>query len=222
MRHLTELVNRVATKAFSFGLIEVALYQFGKGRIAIQPRVLLESEVIERNVTIVNMREGEHSIVVDDEEDRRENLKRQTRSGNKDHLKEWWQPVLRMKFDDPEQEPPFWSGSSNNAVLNTPLPGVQIKAYAVVNGSQIGVFLSGPRWADLAMIQKFVRRERRALIDELPDGTEIRSGTDPRIAVSEFELSSDAEKYNWLKKTLNTFVNAMRPRLRKWYEETRE
>jgi hypothetical protein len=37
---LTELVNRNATKAFSFGLIEAAFYSFGRSRFALQPRVL--------------------------------------------------------------------------------------------------------------------------------------------------------------------------------------
>jgi hypothetical protein len=56
---LTELVNRSATKAFSFGLIEAALYGFGKGRFALQPRVLAETELVTRHMTIVNMKDGE-------------------------------------------------------------------------------------------------------------------------------------------------------------------
>jgi hypothetical protein len=47
---LTELVNRSATRAFTFGLVEVALYQFGKKRFAIQPRVLAKTEMITRDV----------------------------------------------------------------------------------------------------------------------------------------------------------------------------
>jgi hypothetical protein len=53
LHSLTELVNRSATKAFSFALVEVALYDFGKNRLAIQPRVLAEAEVITRQVMIV-------------------------------------------------------------------------------------------------------------------------------------------------------------------------
>ena len=47
--------------------------------------------------------------------------------GSKKHLKAWWQPIVEMKFDDPEQEAPFWTGSSNNVALNTPFPGIQIR-----------------------------------------------------------------------------------------------
>jgi hypothetical protein len=60
MQSLAELVSRSTTKAFSFGLIEVALYRFGTSRFAIQPRVLAKSEVIVRHVTIVNMKEALH------------------------------------------------------------------------------------------------------------------------------------------------------------------
>jgi hypothetical protein len=53
LQSLTDLVNRAATKAFSFGLIEVALYRFGKNRFVMQPRVLAETEVMTRQVIIV-------------------------------------------------------------------------------------------------------------------------------------------------------------------------
>jgi hypothetical protein len=41
-------------------------------------------------------------------------------SGGKARHKGWWAPLLNMKFDDPEQEAPFWSGAANNLVLKTP------------------------------------------------------------------------------------------------------
>jgi hypothetical protein len=56
--------------------------------------------------------------------------------------------VLQMKFDDPEQEPPFWL-ATNNVVLNTPFPRIQIKALAIRDSSEIGVFISGPRTANV-------------------------------------------------------------------------
>jgi hypothetical protein len=55
VQSLTELVNHSATKAFSFGLVEVALYGLGNERFIVQPRVLAETEIIERRMTILNM-----------------------------------------------------------------------------------------------------------------------------------------------------------------------
>jgi len=139
--------------------------------------------------------------------------------GNKEHLKVWWQPVLKMQFDDPEQEPPFWVGS-NNVVMNTPFPGIQIKAYAMVNSSESGVFISGTRRKNLLLIQQYVKREIRALRDELPEGAEV-SSDDYSVIIERHDLETDNEKRAWLTKTLNEFANVLRPRLRKWYSETR-
>jgi hypothetical protein len=56
IQSLTELVSRNATKAFTLGVIEVAIYRFSRGRFAIQPRVLAKTEVVSR-----------HSVFADDD-----------------------------------------------------------------------------------------------------------------------------------------------------------
>lgn len=68
VQSLTELVSSNATKAFSFGLLEVAIYQFSGGRLAIQPRVLLETEVIERQFIVVQSAGGVDVVVEGSEE----------------------------------------------------------------------------------------------------------------------------------------------------------
>ena len=222
VQSLTELVNRNATKAFTFGLIEVALYQFGKNRFALQPRLLAETEVVTRQMTIVNMKGGTDAVIVEDVGDEPEITGDKAMSASKGHLRAWWQPVLdQMKLDDPEQEPPFWL-ATNNVVLNTPFPGIQIKALAIVNSLQIGVFVSGPRAANVMMIQKYLKRERRSLLNELPEGTEIKTGAKWPIMIYEVDIESDDERRAWIMKTMNTFANVLRPRLRKWYEETQK
>jgi hypothetical protein len=70
------------------------------------------------------------------------------------------------------------------------------------------------------MIQKYLKRERTSLLNGLPKGTEITVG-DCSIMIDEFDLKSDDEKRAWIRKTMNAFANVLRPRLRKWYEETR-
>jgi hypothetical protein len=63
-----------------------------------------------------------------------------------------------------------------------------------------------------------MKRERKSLLDELPDGTEITIG-DPSITVDKFDLDSDDEKRAWIIKIMKAFANVLRPRLRKWYDE---
>jgi hypothetical protein len=84
---LTELVNRSATKAFSFGLVEAAVYSFGKNRFAPQPRVLAETEVVARHMTIVNMKEGR--VVMEETEGPNETTERLPIG--KQHLRSWWE-----------------------------------------------------------------------------------------------------------------------------------
>jgi hypothetical protein len=125
-----------------------------------------------------------------------------------------------MKFDDPQQEVPFWVGT-NNVVLNTPFPGIQIKALAIVHSTQAGVFLSGTRRANVFAIQEHLKRERASLLKELPKGTTIRIGDRWPITRYDDDLKSDQEKHYWIMETINVFANVLRPRLRRWYEETR-
>lgn len=111
VQSLTELVNRNATKAFTFGLIEVALYRFDRNRFAIQPRVLAETEVVTRQMTILNMKGSTDPIVIEDTASEPETgIEHAAQRGSKEHLRAWWHSVLKMKFDDPEQEPPFLAG----------------------------------------------------------------------------------------------------------------
>lgn len=219
VQSLTELVNRNATKAFTFGLIEVALYRFGKNRFALQPRVLAETEVVTRQMTILNMKGSADPIIIEDAANEPETATEHTaQRGSKEHLRVWWHSVLKMKFDDPEQEPPFWL-ATNNVVINTPFPGVQIKAFAMVNNSRIGVFVSGPRRENVLMLQKYLKRDRKKLVDQFPAGTRIDVG-DCLIALDTVDLDTDDEKRAWIIKTLNIFANVLRPHLRRWYAET--
>jgi hypothetical protein len=138
---------------------------------------------------------------------------------SKDHLKDWWKPVLEMDLDDPLQEAPSWEGT-NNVVLKTPFRGIKIKAFAGFGRKECGVFVSGVRKADVFQIQELLNRERSALLKELPKGTTIDTGATWPV-MTRNELSSDDEKRAWIAKTLNMFVRALRPRLQQWQKEQR-
>jgi hypothetical protein len=219
VQSLTELVNRSSTKAFTFGLVEVAVYSFSGSRLAIQPRVLAETEAVPRQITIVKLKGEIGSVeIADDAQDVSDES--DTASGGKEHLKKWWVPVLQMRFDDPEQEAPRWM-PPNNAVLATPYPGIQIKAWAMRDGKSQGVFLTGPRAENIEAILKFVKRDRSYLLEQLPNGTVLDIRDIYPIILKNEERLSDSERYAWLKRALNDFVNVLRPRLKKWHDETR-
>src|SRR5947209_5167232 len=193
IQSLAELVNRSATKAFTFGLVEVALYQFGRNRLAIQPRVLSATEIITRHMTFVNAKDDRGSAVAEEAYEAEPIARRGAGFSDKHHVREWWRPILTMEFDDPEQEPPFWV-TTNNAVLNTPFPGIQIKAFASVDNPRIGIFLSATRRANLALIKDDLLRERQSLLRNLPAGTRIVDSDWPMMLDTD-ELSTDTEKH---------------------------
>lgn len=209
---LAELLNRNATKDYSLGLIEIAHYRIGKDRLAIHPRILVETEIVKRHVTILNSVDGVASPVIEEADDEFDSQNR----SSKLHLRAWWEPVLNMKFDDPEQDAPRWA-ATNNVVLNTPFPGLYIKAFALTQKGQgrVGVFLSGHRTDE---IQDMLKRDRTLLLKDLPPGTELRIGETWPI-VLETNIEGDDARRAWIMKALNRFVNALRPRLRRWYEE---
>jgi hypothetical protein len=220
VQSLTELVNRSATKAFTLGLIEIALYRFAKNRFAIQPRVLAETEIIERRMTIVDIKGRTETVIIEDVPDETDAVDKESLSGGKKHLKAWWQPLLRMNIADPDQEPPYWV-ATNNLVLKTPFPGILIKAASLKNKDLITVFLSASKVENFDVIRHFIKRDRRYLLENLPKGTVINPRLEWSVVITNREPLSNADKYAWLAKNLNAFVNVLRPRLRKWYEESR-
>ena len=125
-----------------------------------------------------------------------------------------------MKFDDPEQEPPKWVGT-NNVILNTPFPGIHIKAWASTKSNDMGVAVAGTRTENVEAISEFIQRDKRFLREQLPENTRIDSSEGWPIYLHNNEESSEPKRYSWLKKNLNTFVNVLRPRLRQWYQETK-
>jgi hypothetical protein len=124
-------------------------------------------------------------------------------------------------INDPDQEPPYWTGS-NNVVLSTPFPGILIKAASIVDDDFVEVFLSATRTENLDPVRRLAKRDKQYLLDNLLKGTVVN---DPQrtwpVAIANRQLSTDAKKYAWLKENLNAFVNVLRPQLRKWHEETR-
>lgn len=49
-----DLINRNATSGFSFGQVEVALYEFPDDSLVVQPRAVSRTEVIERYIVVLH------------------------------------------------------------------------------------------------------------------------------------------------------------------------
>lgn len=210
---MADLITRNAALGFSFGLVEVALYEFGDQGLVVQPRVVAKTETIER--TFVHLQENGSS-----------SLRDVTDEGGADSSDEpasvaderaWWEPLTRANFDDPEQEPPAYR-PRNHVRVPLPYQGIWITAYRSMGEGMCGVFLAGKK-SELPGVLDTLNEERAQILDELPGGTHERLQSDPvRLGFASYarlgDFDSDDECRAWLAEQLNCFVNAFRPRLK--------
>ncbi|PYG04006.1 hypothetical protein D893_00554 [Thioalkalivibrio sp. ALE21] len=207
---MAELITRNAALGFSFGLVEVALYEFGEQGLVVQPRVVARTETIERTFLRVGD-EGERlQEVTDDTEEEGEPVSRADERA-------WWEPLTRISFDDPEQEPPAYR-PRNHVRVPMPYPGVWITAFKLMSDGVCGVFLAG-RKTDLHQALDRLNEEREAILAELPGVSHSRYSYDPErpgfsIYADLNDFETDEACREWLAQQLNRYVNAFRPRLK--------
>jgi hypothetical protein len=82
-------------------------------------------------------------------------------------------------------------------------------------------YVAGSRTDNVVAIEGLIKRDKRYLLENLPKGTIIDASEGWPIILKNDGSLSDVDRKAWLVKTLNAFANVLRPRLRKWYQETR-
>jgi hypothetical protein len=225
---ITQLINRNAASGFTFGLVEVALYGLDEGGLIVQPRVIAKTKNIERTVVLVRDSES-HQFVAQKMDDESVPGGAVDSGGHRNELGEsprqaeyrrWWKPVLEMTFDDPEQEPPqlFYP---NNVRIALPWPNMWILMYCMANG-RTGICTAGRKGADQPAIEA-IDSQREEILSELPEGTEFvrfdnSEGLTCRAERSTKEFESEEQNKEWLIRSANLYVNALRPRLERLLE----
>jgi hypothetical protein len=220
---ITSLINRNASSAFSFGLVEVALYGFEDGSIAIQPRVTAKTQLIERTVILLSAEGAPGSTRLQEREFGTSPVNNVDsndlgESPQQAEYRRWWEPIMSMRFDDPEQDQPrlYWR---NYVRTDLPWPSpVWLVAYRSTADGIIGVYLAGRGEGYRDLIDR-LSEDRNQILQELPPGTEFRKFENSeghsfilRRRTAEFE-SDDAAR-DWVRDALNSFVNSIRPRLK--------
>ena len=219
---ITELITRNAAMGFSFGLVEVALYGMPEGELLVQPRVVARTQIIDRSVVVVKS-DGRIELA-DEFEDISDVSPAETNelgeSPRQAAYRQWWQPVLEARFDDPDQDPPklFWP---NNVRAQLPWKGTWITAYNYGDSSGVGV--GGRTGADQDML-KVLEPQKQEILAELPVGSEYRSfsgssGMTYTVHREKTEFADDDAHRKWLAESLNMFVNALRPRIKRLLED---
>lgn len=222
---MSELINRNAALGFSFGLIEVGLYGLPDGGLIAQPRTVAKTQLVERTVFLVKNDAGDDLATKDEEcfYGQQPAEKVVGESSKHQEFREWWAPIQSMAFDDPDQEQPklYWP---NNVRTPLPYPRTWLLAYRSGGDSgKIAVCTSGSA-EGMAGLFSLLESEEDEIVDELPEGTEVfESGKGGAYFFATIraanEFKSESEKRNWIKSTLNSYANVLRPRIKRLLAE---
>ena len=210
---MADLITRNAALGFSFGLVEVALYQFGEKGLVVQPRVVARTETIERTFVHLQAGEGASLKEVAEEAEARDEVRGEPPSMADERT--WWEPLTRIRFDDPEQEAPTYR-PRNHVRVPMPYPGIWLTAYRSMGDGVCGVFFTGAK-SEARQVLECLNEEREQILAELPEGSDTRRSSGELGFASYAQLSdfaSDDECREWLAQQLNQFVNALRPRVK--------
>lgn len=219
VENITSLVQRNAALGFSFGLVEVALYGLSNGSLLVQPRTIAKTRVIER--TFFSLDQGPASPdaqptrLIEADDAPNQNEQEQTSEGKRQaEYRRWWQPVIDAPLENPEQPPPslFWP---NNIRAQLPTPGIWVTCYRA--SDTIGVGTGGRKSSEQVVLQQLLP-QKDEILQELPPEADFRKsvGSDNMTYAcvrQASEFATDDEQRAWLSSTLNSFINALRPRI---------
>ncbi|MEJ7931632.1 hypothetical protein WG922_16795 [Ramlibacter sp. AN1015] len=212
VKALGELINRNATSGYSFGMFEVAIYRGPRGELLVQPRTLVRTQIIERTVIVVREESGETTLKEVDPSESTDSEPASIDPAEKASAEAWWAPVLAAKLDDPEQ-PNFRYYWIHNIRGSLPWPGTWLLAYRTSGPkARVGVSLRGRELPLLQLLQA-LEPDIDSILAELPEGVEFVPGSRLSIQKDWGEFANDDERREWLRATLNAFVNELRPRI---------
>ena len=229
---MADMITRNATLGFSFGIVEMALYSMPNRGLLLQPRVATRTHVIERTVVVLS-RGAEQEVLAEQEDAPIPALQESAEllaaegsdpaageSASQARYRAWWQPVLEARLDDPDQEPGklHWP---NNIRLPLPWKKTWITAYRFSHNNErfLGVGTGGLSGADAELMRQ-LEPEMDNILAELPDGTEYRSSLIPgrgkviACIKKTIDFVDEEAQKQWLSETVNSFVNALRPRIK--------
>lgn len=211
---LAEYINRNTASDFTLGLVEVAIYAFDDGTLAVQPRTIARTRTIDRMLV---SRQGSVLAEADSESLLSKTLTTVETSKQAEYS-DWWAPVIAAPLDDPDQDPPklYWP---NHVRVQLPWPQAWITAYRFGGPTGvIGVSTAGRKGSDQSMLKR-LEPQMDSILETLPPGFEYRptaSGDGMAIQIIRpcSDFNSDSQMQTWAADMINQLVNALRPALK--------
>lgn len=213
---------------FSFGLVELPVFETLDGQRLITPRTLAKTTIIGRYV-FGFAPDGAPRITDDaalDETDQDETVDEAKRLISEENLAFWADVLADLELDDRSQEPP--KPKTNETIyfwLPAPRGGTTIKdnwitLYLARSSNQAGIFFTGTRTGFGGEIARAMLPEIEDILEELgPEArqTEPKSGKinigEAHILGSLHDPNNRAQLVEWMRERVNRYVNVFRPRV---------
>ena len=209
---------------FTFGLVELPIYELGSGDRLIVPRVLAHTKTLLR--TVVEVPDGFAVTEEDDEEVESGSLETPERRAGRQRRNSirhrFWSDFLSgLKLDDPEQmRPPAALGGHVVFKFGAPGGSSWLTVFRDMRANRVGLFLSSNRNSAGERASQLLADQARDISQELGSGATVNFEEDRPVisdgfAVGDLEAHDDrARAISWLQNRTNDFVNVLRPRIR--------
>lgn len=216
---ITNFIEDHGTLHFTFGLVEMAIYQMPDGSHLVQPRVLAHSEVIRR--IVVDVRDGQiDQTQADAANDEVESMPHQDLEQQRQKFSTFWKEWMeKYPLDDqsqPIKKPTTWT----NQFFDMPKgSGGRMAAVAGDMSGTVGVYLVFPRQQLGDQIYDSFLADKTWIEQEIGQQL-LWNRDDKNQSIAVWHKFGDrllpqyrAEAQKWLGDVVNRFVNTFRPRI---------
>jgi hypothetical protein len=223
---IAEFLEGHGSLHFTFGLVEMAIFQLPDGGQLVQPRVLVQSTIVRRTVVevlggAVGIREEDLADVAAEEqtgpEDRPDLLERRAM------FEGFWQRFLERLALDNTSQPIKAPSKGTNQVFHMP-DGSEcwVSAYLARKNQNAGVFLTWRKNAVGQRICAALQDQRPEILELLGDDVDWDDWGIVRKRSFPGELTDPQrdDVVNWLVEETRRFIGVFRPRIEKLARES--
>lgn len=216
---ITNFIEDHGTLHFTFGLIEMAIYQMPNGMHLVQPRVLAHSEIIRR--IVVEVRGGELAEPdADSPQEELEAMPRPDMEQQRLRFSEFWKEWLEKFPLDDQSQPVKPPTKGTNQFFDLPKESKgRLSAVAAAQSGKAGVYISFRREPVSERIYAALLADQTAINAAIGQPVQWESNDKWHSVQIWREFGSQmltqrrAEVQAWLGDLMNRFVNTFRPRI---------
>jgi hypothetical protein len=224
---ITGFLESFASLHFTFGLIEVAIYEMPDGGHLVQPRVLAQSTIVRR--VVVELRDGQMSAREEDiaeVEARAEEQVSEEVLRDRERFRKFWDDFLKQLTLDNQEQPVSLPATNTNQYFTMPKgSNAWVSAYLMQSGQRAGVYLTFAKGPVGNRLYEALKEDKEAIEREIGIPVQWESdGTKHWISAPETSYRGRLIEDNgpavraMMADRVNRFVNVFRPRLEKIVE----